>query len=893
MSVRNLDAIFAPKTIALIGASRTPNSVGDVLARNLIDAEFDGPVFFVNPKASAIRSVLSYPTIEALPQPAELAVIATPPDGIPAMIDALGRKGTRAAIVITAGFSEAGERGKQLELDLLRAAKPYTMRIIGPNCLGMIAPMARVNASFAHLMPRPGPLAVIAQSGAILTSIIDWGHARGLGFSHLVSLGATSDVDFGDMLDYLAGEPKTAAILLYIESIRDARKFMSAARRAARIKPVIAIKAGRHAEGAKAAASHTGALAGSDAVYEAALRRAGILRVMSVSELFDAAETLSHVRHLHGDRVAILTNGGGMGVLAVDKLMEEGGRLAELAPATIAALNTVLPATWSHGNPVDIIGDAPGKRYADALDILLEDRSSDAILVLNCPVAIVDSVDPARAVAQRAKRNGHNGEAKAPIFASWLGESAKLEARGILSAAGIPSYDTPEHAIEGLMHVVRFHKNQALLTETPAAVALPDPDRAKGRALIEGALGEAREWLTEPEAKALLIAYGIPAVETVIARDAAEAVAQARSLGFPVAIKIYSPEITHKTDVGGVALNLRDAAAVEEAAIAMLARVRAQAPHARILGLTVQRMASRPGAHELICGILDDPVFGPAILFGRGGTAVEVIRDKAIALPPLNSILARDLIERTRIHKLLRGYRDRPAADMDAIVRVLLALQDMAADLPELVELDINPLWADQNGVLALDARVRVKPAAKKGTTRFAIRPYPTELEGDVENQVHDHFRLRPIRPEDAPGLKDLVGACDPQDIRMRFFTALKALPDALAKRLAQVDYDREMAFVALEPETGRIAGVARLSCDPDYQRAEYAVMIRTDLKGQGLGTALMKRLISYARSRRIPEIFGDVLAENAAMLAVCERLGFERHLLAGEPGVLEVVLKL
>ncbi|MGH6920579.1 MAG: acetate--CoA ligase family protein, partial [Geminicoccaceae bacterium] len=636
----------------------------------------------------------------------DLAVVVTPPSTVPAIIAELGAKGTKAAAVITAGFGEGGaERGQALCQAMLDAARPHLVRIVGPNCLGVMVPGHGLNATFAHLAATSGRLAFVTQSGAVMTGILDWAAGRGIGFSHLVSLGGMADVDFGDLLDYLAQQPGTSAILLYMEAVTHARKFMSAARAASRRKPVIVLKAGRHAEGARAVASHTGALAGSDAVYGAAFRRAGMLRVRSLQELFDAAEILATSVPLKGDRLAILSNGGGFGVIATDALIDEGGHLAELAPATLERLSAALPAAWSRGNPVDIVGDAPGRRYRDALSILFEDPGVDAILVLNCPTGIASSTDAAEAVVDAERSRPHQ-----PVIASWVGGSAAVdEARRLLRTHHLPVYDTPGQAVLAFMHLVRHRDSQRALMETPPSV--PEqfvPDGATARAVIESGLARGREWLTEPEAKRLLAAYCVPVAETRTVADAEEAMAAAATIGFPVAVKILSPDLTHKSDVGGVALDLADAVQVGAAVEGMRARLAKTAPQARIEGFVVQPMIRRPNAHELIVGASEDPQFGLVILFGHGGTAVEIVADRALALPPLNMRLAHDLIAQTRVSRLLRGYRDRPPADLDAIAVTLLKIAQMVTDFAEIAELDVNPLLADQDGVIALDARVRV-----------------------------------------------------------------------------------------------------------------------------------------------------------------------------------------
>ena len=892
MTTRNLEKLFAPKSVVLIGASKRAGSVGDVLLRNLTTSGFEGAVMAINPHAEAFGEVKCYPDVASLPQAPDLAVIATPPDSIPQLITDLAAHGTRAAVVITAGFGELGEEGRHLQSLMLDAARPSLFRIIGPNCLGIMAPGVGLNASFAQLTPLNGHIAFVSQSGAIVTAMLDWATTRGIGFSHVVSLGGMADVDFGDMLDYLAHDPNTNSILLYVEQITDARKFMSAARQAARLKPVLVIKSGRHAAAAKAAASHTGALAGSDAVYQAAFQRAGMLRVDDIEDFFDAIETLSthpEKKMLAGNRLTILTNGGGFGVLATDFAIDEGARIAEPTPETIEKLNAVLPRTWSHANPIDIIGDAPASRYAASIEVVLSDTGTDAVLVLNCPTAVVDNVDAARVVAEAAVKS-HK-----PVFTSWLGDQGAREARQIFLDNKVPTYETPNQAIHAFMLQIRYLRNQKLLMEIPpAGPAWPDRNLAGAQEIVAGVLADKREWLNEWEAKHLLAAYGIPIVETRVARDADEAVRVASEIGFPAALKILSPDITHKTDVGGVVLDIEDAEAMREAAQKMLQRIGEKVPSARIEGFTVQRMVSRPSAFELILGIVDDATFGPVLLFGQGGTAVEIVRDKAMAMPPLNRVLADDLIRRTRIYNLLKGYRGRPPADLEAIAGTLMALGDLAADLPEVCELDINPLLADQNGVVALDARVRVKPSKGDGTARFAIKPYPTDLEGALKARDGTVFPMRPIRPEDTPLIDDLLEHTDSEDSRMRFLSPLRRLPRQLAARLTQIDYDREMAFVLFTDESkSEIAVVGRLSETPDRERAEYAILVRSDKQGIGLGYSMMQHLIAYCRARGVGEMYGHVLRENVSMLDMCKELGFVRHGLEGEPTVLEVVLDL
>ena len=892
MTVRNLDAFFAPASVAVIGASRRERAVGSVVARNLLADGFKGHVELVNPHGGELFGRPVATSIAALERTPDLAIVATPAPGVPALIGELAARGTRAAIVITAGFGELGAEGAALQQQMLDASRAQALRIVGPNCIGVLSPHAGLNASFAHRMAHKGSTAFLTQSGAMLTSVLDWASARGIGFSMMVSLGGMADVDFGDMLDYLANDPATNAVLLYVESITNARKFMSAARRCARQKPVIVVKSGRHGEGAAAARSHTGALAGSDAVADAAFRRAGLLRVRSIDDLFGALEALAANQEPAGNRLAILTNGGGAGVLATDHLIDEGGRLAALSGETIAHLDTLLPANWSRANPADIIGDADAARYTAATQALLADPGVDALLVMNCPVAVASSTDAAGAVADVVTAARAEGVRK-PVYTAWLGEQSVSEARQKLDAAGLPVFSTPEAAVTAFMHQVRRQDLQDLLMQVPGTHdAVEANDREAGRAIVRAALAEGREWLTPVEATALLRNYGIPAVDIRVAATPEEAQKTAAQVGFPVALKILSPDVIHKSDVGAVVLNLRDGPAVSRAAATMLLRLAEAMPGARVDGFMVQPMAGRPGAHELIVGLSEDPLFGPVLMFGQGGTAVEVVKDQSLALPPIDMALARDLVARTRVARLLKGYRDRPPANMDAILRTILAVQAMAVDLPALKELDINPLWANEQGVLALDARMRVAPEPRPGTARFAVRPYPAELARDIADRDGKPYLMRPIRPDDAPALQAAIAGSNPDDIRMRFFQALHQLPDRLARRLTQIDYDREMAFVVIDPESAQGVGVVRLSLDPDRQRGEYAIIVRSDRHGTGLGYRMMQEIIAYARSVGARQLYGDVLSENRAMLDMAAELGFQQSA-SPEPGVVEVTLDL
>lgn len=890
MSIRHLDRLLEPRSVVVVGASSRVGSVGATVWANLRAGSFKGPIYAVNPKHTTLDDLPVFARVGDLPQAPDLAVLCTPPHTVPGLIDELGRLGTRAAVVITAGLSAAQKRA------MLSAGRPHLLRVLGPNCLGLLSPHLGLNASFAHTGALAGEIAFISQSGALVTAVLDWAKSRHIGFSHMVSLGEHADVDFGDLLDYLASDARTRSILLYVESIEEARKFMSAARAAARNKPVIVVKAGRAGNGLKAAASHTGALAGSDLVFDAAIRRAGMLRVDTLQDLFMAAQTLARFAGNRDEALTLMTNGGGAGVMAADAAALAGVSLCDLSHSLSDELDAFLPANWSHGNPIDIIGDAPVQRYTDTLAALLADPSTGAVLFMHAPTAIVRSEDIARACAPLAR--GAPGR----VMACWLGASAVADAQRIFEDAGVATYATPEEAVRGFAMLATYRRNQTLLREVPTASEIGPPNIAAARVPIEAALAEGRDMLDELEAKAVLKAYGIPVVATSASGPSADAavaaVSAAGDIHYPVALKIRSPDISHKSDVGGVRLNLRDESELREAADAILATVRQRQPRARITGFSVQAMAARPAAQELIVGASIDPVFGPVLLFGQGGTAVEVLADRAIALPPLNRVLARELISRTRVARLLAGYRDHLPARLDAIGDVLIALSQMLADLPELTELDINPLWADHDGVIALDARVRVSRDGREGpagAARFAITPYPTELEQTVA-WGDESIVLRPIRPEDEPQHRAFVEQLRPQDLRLRFFNSRKELPRSELARLTQIDYAREMAFIAVRQLAGattQTMGVVRAVIDPDNVEAEFAIIVRSDLQAHGLGELLMRKMISYLIGRGTQRLIGDVLRENGPMRHLVYSLGFVVDSTATELDAMRFVLLL
>jgi len=896
MSSYRLDKLFAPRSVAVVGASPRDRSVGRSILRNIVSGGFDGPIHVVSPRHAEIDGRKTVPSIADLPEAPDILVLATPPATIPQLVDEAGRKGIAACIIITAGLGHGPDSLARATDD---AARKHGIRLVGPNCLGVIIPPAKLNASFAVRMPRAGDLALISQSGAIVAGVVEWAARRAVGFSAVTSLGDKVDVDFGDLLDYFALDRATRAILLYIESVKDARKFMSAARAAARAKPVVVIKAGRHAQGAKAAMTHTGALAGSDVVYDSVFRRAGLVRALDLDELFGAAETLGTLRPFPGERLAILTNGGGVGVLAVDRLIDFGGRLAELSPETVKRLDAALPPTWSRANPVDVIGDADETRYAAALEGLLDDPANDAILVLNVPTTLGAPHAIAQRVADIAKADRARRLPPKPVLAAWIGEDDTASAT--FSAASVPHYPTGVEAVRGFMHLVDYSKAQARLMAAPPALPADfSPDVNAARLIVDGAVKAGRTWLDPVEATQVCEAYGIPIAATVAARDpdeAAKAAAPLLAEGKRVAVKIFSHDIVHKSDVDGVRLGLQREDEVRQAATEIIARARSLRPAARINGVTVHPMIERKGARELLVGVADDPTFGPIIAFGHGGTAVEIINDKSLALPPLDLNLARDLIARTRISRLLKAYRNVPAAQEDEVAIALVKLSHLVADLPEIREIDINPLLADEHGAIAVDARIAVALAAPsvrgRWHPRMAIRPYPREWERHLTFGDGQAAFVRPIRPEDEPLFAPFFEQVTNEDLRLRFFSPVKDFGHGFIARLTQIDYARAMAFAAIDETTGGLLGVVRIHSDSDYKTAEYAILLRSDLKGRGLGGQMMELIIAYARSEGLEAIHGQVLTENTVMLDLCRRLGFSIEYLPDEKGIVQVRLPL
>jgi acetyltransferase len=878
VSIRNLDKIFDPRRVAVIGASDTPTSVGYTVLRNLVGSGFPGVVYPVNPKREAIQGIHAYKDIKSLPRVPDLGVICTPAPSVPALVRELGEAGTRGIVIISAGFREIGAEGRKLEEQVRQEQRKFAgMRILGPNCLGIMVPAIRLNASFAAATPGPGHIGFISQSGALCTSVLDWAIDQGIGFSYFVSVGNMLDVSMGDLIDYFGSATETRSIILYVESITEAREFVSAARAFARTKPIVAYKAGRFAESAQAAASHTGAMAGVDAVYEAAFQRAGIERIFEIEDMFDCAGLLARQNIPKGERLAIITNAGGPGVMTTDALIARDGEMAKLADETMQQLNQFLPSCWSHGNPVDVLGDAPPERFAKTVEIVLKDKGVDAVLVILTPQAMTDPTSTARAVGEIASK------AHKPVLAAWMGSRVVREGTQILNDMNIPTYDTPAKAVRAFMHLVSYARNLSILHETPRDLPMEFTlDRQRLRGLFNTFLTEGNEVLSENVSKAFLEAYEIPVTKPQAARTAEEAVEVAHGLGYPVVMKIHSPQITHKTDVGGVLLNLPNDDAVREAFEKMTARARHERPEAEILGVTVQRMVTYPNSFELIVGTKKDPVFGPVIMVGMGGVSAEVLKDRALGLPPLNEALARRMLESLKSWPLLRGYRGKPGANIDRLIEIIMRFSYLVADYPEIKELDINPLLVTPDEVLALDARVVIerdlvtRPLRPYG--HLAIRPYPEEYVTQRKLKDGTEVVLRPIKPEDEPMWHELLASCSTQSIWFRFSYLFKQTTHEMASRYCFIDYDREMGIVAEVEEEGqrKLIGVGRLVADVDHVAAEYAIIVVDRWHGRGLGGVLTDYCLELAKKWGVKRVVAEVSKENVRMLATFRNRNFD-----------------
>ncbi len=877
MTTQSLDKIFRSRSVAVIGASNRIGSVGNTVIRNLVGSRFKGTIFPINPNHATIESLTCFGSLSDILSPLDLVIICTPASIVADVVRQCGESGVGGVVILTAGFREAGAEGHLLEAELKRVSKRFPdMRIIGPNCLGILSPRERLNASFASDMPPAGSVAFISQSGALCTSILDWAIAENVGFSQFVSIGNAMDVSIADLIDYFAEDGVTRSIILYIESLTDARAFMSAARAFTRTKPIIAYKAGRFAKSAEAAASHTGAMAGVDEVYEAALARAGVVRVFEIDDLFDSAEFLARHPSACGPRLAIVTNAGGPGVMATDALLGQRGELAELSSNTIAKLSTVLPACWSQRNPVDIIGDATPQRFEDALSVVVKDSGADAVLVILTPQAMTDPSAVADAVIRAAKRSSK------PLLASWMGGRRVAEGIAKLTAASIPTYPTPEKCVRVFMHLVAYAKNLAKLTEIPLDCAITfELDAEHRRERFMEAASHNRMILSEPESKSVLEAYGIRVTETKIGRTANEAVAISAELGYPVVMKIHSPEISHKTDVGGVELNIHSGEQVRTAFDRLASKLEQHRPNASFDGVTIQPMVVESFSRELIVGSKRDPVFGPVILVGTGGITAELFHDVALELPPLNENLARRMLQSLQSWAVLEGYRGRRGIDIDKLIEVLLRVSTLVSECPEVEELDINPLVVTERDAIALDARIVTRCAlAATPSSRFshmAICPYPTELIRHNQLANGTNILLRPIRPEDEPMWQSMLSACTVETIRNRFRCLFQGMTHESASRFCGIDYDREVAIVAEVIENGQreLAGVASLVANTEHTEAEFAILVSDCWQAHGLGTILMDYSMIVCKSWGIQSLIAETSPCNHRMIGMFQRRGF------------------
>ncbi len=892
MGKHYLNPLFAPKSVAVFGASDRIDSVGQIVFKNMLNSGFQGKLYAINPKNPQVQGQTAYPSIAKIDEPVELAVIATPAQTVPGIIEECGIHGVKAAVIITAGFGETGADGATLERKMMEAAHQYNIRLIGPNCLGIMRPSIGLNATFNKGVANVGNIALISQSGALCTAILDWATLNDVGFSSVVSMGSSTDVDFGEILDYLVSDSNTHSILMYIEGIRNARSFMSALRAAARIKPVILVKVGRHPAGSKAAMSHTASLVGADDVFDAAIRRVGVVRVDNVTQLFTAARSLSCGFRPVGNRLAIVTNGGGPAVMAADRAADLGLVMAELSDTTIEYLNQHLPPNWPHCNPVDIIGDAQSDRYYHAVKACLNDENVDGVLAILTPQAMTKPLESANVLIELA--NESTSHRSKPLLTCWMGETQVAESRKAFTKAHRPHFRTPEPAVEVFSHLYAYYRNQKMLMQMPGPLSHHiEPDVDGARLIIEGAMQEHRKVLTEMESKALLSAFHIPVAHTMVAHSPSEALLIAQQLGFPVAMKINSHDISHKSDAGGVVLNLHSSHGVLASYQHIMDTVHLNRPEAKIDGISIEPMVVKPNGRELMIGVTTDPVFGPVITFGAGGTSVEIMGDRAVALPPLNHFLVKDLIQGTHVSKMLGQFRNLAAANIEALEDVLLRVSEMVCELPLLKEMDINPLILDENGVLAVDARVVVEfrqPSADR-YSHMAIYPYPTHLVCQWQMTDGTDITIRPLRPEDAMLVKKFVHDLSDESKYFRYMNSVQELTEEMLARLTQLDYSREMALLAMVEEAGQDVGlgVSRYAINPDGKTCEFALVIADNIAGKGLGQKLMVTLMDAARSHGLSIIEGEVLNNNHRMLKLMTRLGFTLKSSEDDPGVMKV----
>lgn len=888
-----LTPLFNPQHIAIIGASERPGSVGETLIRNMLEGGYKGTIHPVNPRHQTLFGLTTYPTVEAVPAKVDIAALCIPVDRVPALLESCGRAGVKFVVIITAGFGETGPEGIAKENEIREIARRYRMRLLGPNCLGLLRTANGMNLTFAKSPVHSGSIGLISQSGALCTAIMDWAWPNKVGFSNIVSVGTEADIDFGEVLDYLVCDPQTEHIFLYIEGIRNARRFLSALRTAARVKPVLLIKVGRNRAGSEAALSHTGATIGEDDVFDAALRRSGVVRLHTVYQMYDAASALFLHFHPHGNRLAVITNGGGPGAMAADHAEDIGIPMAELSPETIERLNRTLPAHWSQRNPLDIIGDAPPARYAETLTACLEDKQVDGVLVILTPQAMSDPTEAARQVIDVARR------LRKPVLTCWMGQDQVEESRRLFASAGIPWFRTPEPAVEMFSHISSYYRNQKLLVQTPASITADhaEPLIESARLLIETALAEGRYALTPMESKALLSAFHIPIAQALVAHSPDQAVELATELGLPVVMKVVSSQIAHKADIGGVRLNLATAGAVRLAYQQIIDEVREHSPEAEINGISVEPMVHKPNGHEMRIGIIQDPIFGPAITLRVGKSKLEGSKERVIAFPPLNSFLVQDIFASYKQQHRVVNIPGQGGFNEQALESVILRFSEMICELPWLETASITPLIVDGEGAVAVDARITLKDvqAGARPYEHMAIHPYPAHLQHEFVTKGGIRVAIRPIRPEDATLAQDFVHALSPESRYMRFMNSIRELSPIQLHRLTQIDYDREVALLAVTHVDGedKEVGVVRYASNPDGASCEFAIVVADDWQGKGLARYLMNLLIKLAKERGYRYMTGDFLAENTRMLKFVATLGFKLQTHPDDPGLRHGTLEL
>ena len=888
MGPHYLQHFFTPNSVAIVGASERENSVGYRLLLNMQEAGFSGGLYPINPKHEQLLGLKAYPDLHAVPEDLDLVVIATPAPTVPCILRQCGDKGVSSVIIISAGFGELGAEGQRLQQEILGIAHRYSIRIIGPNCLGVIRPSGQLNATFGDGIVKDGSLVLLSQSGAVCTAILDWAKVQDIGFSTVVSMGGAADIDFGEVLDYLATDSKTTGILMYVEGIRDARRFLSGLKAAARLKPVILIKSGRHEAGCKAAMSHTGAMVGGDKVFDAAIARAGVVRAYSITELFSAARVLANNYVVKKDRLAIITNAGGPGVMSTDRAEDVGIQMAQLNPASLESLNAVLPPHWSHANPIDILGDATADRYRQALEVCINDDNIDGILVILTPQAMTEPTLVAEYIIDGAKTS-HK-----PVLASWTGGAKVQAGRDLFANSKVAHFNTPETAVDAFAFLANYAENQILLKQIPTVTdELAQPDVAGARLIIERVLSEGRQVLTAQESKAILAAFNIPVTQTISVASAKDAMIASETLRFPVVLKVNMAEFSHKSDIGGVRLNINSVQEISKHYNEMEAAIKLTHPEITTVGMTVEPMFKSASGRELMIGVVRDPVFGPAISFGLGGTLVEILQDNVVALPPLNSYMVEQLIAKTKAAKYLKAFRQLPPANTKALIEVLLNVSTMVSVLPEILELDINPLIVDEHGAIAVDARIKAQLCNQLSHyAHMAIHPYPHELISHHQLSNGINICIRPIRPEDADLETNFHSRLSDRTKYFRFMQALHELTPEMIVRFTQIDYDREMAFIAITEDEHKITelAVGRYLTNPDGQSVEFALVVADDCHNLGIGTRLMTSLMQSAKTKGMLFFEGEVLAINQPMLSLVSKLGFSIEAIAQNQDIVRVV---